>query len=85
MVVSTLTSILLAILILFILCKIAVEWCKTELRKQGFDEFDISRLELRGELFIACRLCKEYYYTAEEVIHAIDEGYKLEDILKGIR
>lgn len=85
MVVSTLTAILLAILILFILCKIAVEWCKTELRKQGFDEFDISRLELRGELFIACRLCKEYYYTAEEVIHAIDEGYKLEDILKGIR
>lgn len=85
MIVSTLTAILLAILLLFILCKAAVEWCKTELRKQGFNEFDISRLELRGELFTACRLCKEYYYTAEEVIHAIDEGYKLEDILKGIR
>ncbi len=85
MVVSTLTAILLAILILFIICRVAVEWCKIELRKQGFSEFDISRLELRGELFVACRLCKEYYYTAEEVIHAIDEGYKLEDILKGIR
>lgn len=83
--VSILISILLAIVILSIVCKVAVEWCKTELRKQGFGEFDISRLQLRGELFVACRLCKEYYYTAAEVIHAIDEGYKLEDILKGIR
>ncbi len=83
--VSVLTAILLAIVILFIGCKVAVEWCKTELRKQGFDEFDISRLQLRGELFVARILCKEYYYTADEVIHAIDEGYKLEDILKGIR
>lgn len=83
--VSTLTAILLAIVILFIVCRVAVEGCKIELHKQGFSEFDISRLELRGELFVACRLCKEYYYTAEEVIHAIDEGYKLEDILKGIR
>lgn len=85
MVDSVLTSILLAFVIMFVVCKVAVEWCKTELRKQGFDEFDISRLQLRGELFVACRLCKEYYYTAAEVIHAIDEGYKLEDILKGIR
>lgn len=83
--VSVLTSILLAIVLLFIICKIAVEWCKTELRKQGFSEFDISRLKLRGELFVAYLLCKDYYYTADEVIHAIDEGYKLEDILKGIR
>lgn len=83
--VSILTSILLAIVLLFIICKIAVEWCKTELRKQGFSEFDISRLKLRGELFVAYLLCKDYYYTADEVIHAIDEGYKLEDILKGIR
>lgn len=83
--VSVLTAILLAIVILFIGCKVAVEWCKTELRKQGFGEFDISRLQLRGELFVARTLCKEYYYTADEVIHAIDEGYKLEDILKGIR
>lgn len=83
--VSVLTAILLAIVILFIGCKVAVEWCKTELRKQGFDEFDISRLQLRGELFVAYILCKDYSYTADEVIHAIDEGYKLEDILKGIR
>lgn len=83
--VSVLTAILLAIVILFIVCKVAVEWCKTELRKQGFGEFDISRLQLRGELFVACRLCTDYSYTADEVIHAIDEGYKLEDILKGIR
>lgn len=83
--VSVLTAILLAIVILFIGCKVAVEGCKTELRKQGFDEFDISRLQLRGELFVAYILCKDYSYTADEVIHAIDEGYKLEDILKGIR
>lgn len=83
--VSVLTAILLAILILFIGCKVVVEWCKTELRKQGFSEFDISRLKLRGELFVAYLLCKDYSYTADEVIHAIDEGYKLEDILKGIR
>lgn len=51
--VSILISILLAIVILFIGCKVAVEWCKTELRKQGFGEFDISRLQLRGELFVA--------------------------------
>lgn len=85
MVVDTLIAILLAIVILFVVCKIAVEWCKTELRKQGFGEFDISRLQLREELFIARILCKDYFYTADEVIHAIDEGYKLEDILKGIR
>ena len=83
--VSVLTDILLAIVILFMGCKVVVEWCKTELRKQGFDEFDISRLQLRGELFVAYFLCKDYSYTADEVIHAIDEGYKLEDILKGIR
>lgn len=83
--VSVLTAILLTIVILFIGCKVAVEWCKTELRKQGFGEFDISRLQLRGELFVARILCKDYSYTADEVIHAIDEGYKLEDILKGIR
>lgn len=40
--VSVLTAILLAIVILFIGCKVAVEWCKTELRKQGFGEFDIT-------------------------------------------
>lgn len=85
MVVDTLIAILLATVILFVVCKIAVEWCKTELRKQGFNEFDISRLQLRGELFVARILCKDYSYTADEVIHAIDEGYKLEDILKGIR
>lgn len=83
--VSTLTAILLVIVILFVACKVAVEWCKIELRKQGFGEFDISRLQLRGELFVACTLCKDYSYTADEVIHAIDEGYKLEDILKSIR
>ena len=83
--VSVLTAILLAIVIIFIGCKVVVEWCKTELRKQGFDEFDISRLQLRGELFVAYLLCKDYSYTADEVIHVIDEGYKLEDILKGIR
>lgn len=83
--VSVLTAILLAIVIMFIGCKVVVEWCKTELRKQGFSEFDISRLKLRGELFVAYLLCKDYSYTADEVIHAIDEGYKLEDILKGIR
>lgn len=83
--VSVLTAILLAIVIMFVICKVVVEWCKTELRKQGFDEFDISRLQLRGELFVAHTLCKDYSYTADEVIHAIDEGYKLEDILKGIR
>lgn len=83
--VNVLTAILLAIVILFIGCKVAVEWCKTELRKQGFGEFGISRLQLRGELFVARILCKDYGYTADEVIHAIDEGYKLEDILKGIR
>lgn len=83
--ISVLTAILLAIVILFIGCKVVVDWCKTDLRKQGFDEFDISRLQLRGELFVAYLLCKDYSYTADEVIHAIDEGYKLEDILKGIR
>lgn len=83
--VSVLTAILLTIVILFIGCKVVVEWCKTKLRKQGFDEFDISRLQLRGELFVAYLLCKDYSYTADEVIHAIDEGYRLEDILKGIR
>lgn len=85
MIVSILTSILLAFVIMFVVCKVAVEWCKTELRKQGFGEFDISRLQLRGELFVAHILCKDYSYTADEVIHAIDKGYKLEDILKGIR
>nr|DAE88385.1 MAG TPA: hypothetical protein [Caudoviricetes sp.] len=85
MVVDVLIAILLAIVIMFIGCKVVVEWCKTELRKQGFSEFDISRLKLRGELFVAYLLCKDYSYTADEVIHAIDEGYKLEDILKGIR
>ena len=85
MVVSTLTAILLVIVLLFVVCKVVVEWCKTELRKQGFGEFDISRLQLRGELFVARILCKDYSYTADEVIHAIDEGYKLEDILKGFR
>lgn len=83
--ISVLTAILLTIVILFIGCKVVVGWCKTELRKQGFGEFDISRLQLRGELFVAYLLCKDYSYTADEVIHAIDEGYKLEDILKGIR
>lgn len=83
--ISVLTAILLTIVILFIGCKVVVEWCKTELRKQGFGEFDISRLQLRGELFVAYILCKDYSYTADEVIHVIDEGYKLEDILKGIR
>lgn len=85
MVVDTLIAILLATVILFVVCKIAVEWCKTELRKYGFNEFDISRLQLRGELFVARILCKDYSYTTDEVIHAIDEGYRLEDILKGIR
>lgn len=83
--VSILISILLAFVVMFVICKVVVEWCKTELRKQGFGEFDISRLQLRGELFVAYLLCKDYSYTADEVIHAIDEGYKLEDILKGIR
>nr|DAH54649.1 MAG TPA: hypothetical protein [Caudoviricetes sp.] len=85
MVINILTGILLTILILFIICKVAVVWCKQELRKQGFGEFDISRLNLRGELFTAYLLCKDYHYTADEVIHAIDEGHSLADILKGIR
>ena len=83
--VSVLTAIILAFVIMFVVCKVVVGWCKEELRKRGFGEFDISRLQLRGELFVAYILCKDYSYTADEVIHAIDEGYKLEDILKGIR